>query len=385
MMRRYTFLTIVMFVAWCSVARGQWEPVGEAGAAYAIAVQGDLLFSGLQGDSIYVSDDQGDTWTAANAGITNSSVWWLSSIDGTLYCGTQAGSAFRSTDNGVSWEDIGLLGVRGFVEHNDTLYVCRWYAGTVDWSVDEGGTWNPTAALSGSGGLWPMISHHGHLFVGGQGGGVFRIQHSTDTWQQMNTGLTGLNVYTFTVLNDVLYLGGTNGVWRSDDDGASWESTGLTGLTTYAVHAVGTRLFAGGDFGIRVSTDGGDNWSDFGTGLSSPLIARITNDADYLYAGGYVGGGVHRRPLVGTSGVEDGADAQARPFLFPMPAEDRVEVGWPSHVAINYRIRDLAGGLADEGAIRDGMIDIGHLPTGAYLLELTDVNAARAVLRLVRQ
>lgn len=364
----------------------QWQPVGEPGAAYAIAVQGNLLFSGLQNDSVYVSADQGDTWTTANNGITNASCWWLESIDGTLYNGTQGGPAFRSTDDGASWTDIGMNGARGFAEHNDTLYVCRWYSGSVHWSVDEGDTWNATSALSGSGGLWPMLSHHGYLFLGGQGGGVYRIQHSTDAWQQMNNGLTGLNVYVFSTMGDLLFLAGTNGVWRSDDDGANWTAAGLTGQTTYGLHAVGTQLIAAGDFGVQLSTDSGATWVPMNSGLTGTHMTRLVDDGTYLYVGGYSGSGVHRFALSGiTNGVHEAMGGDRSPSLFPVPARDRVQLTWPGHVAVQYRIHDLAGSVAATGAVREGTIAVEGLPAGAYLMEVYDRGGERAVLRLVRQ
>ena len=66
---------IIRLLTVCSIIgplrlAAQWEQVGESGNAYAIALQGSLVFSGLQNDSVYVSADQGDTWSTANTGIT---------------------------------------------------------------------------------------------------------------------------------------------------------------------------------------------------------------------------------------------------------------------------------------------------------------------------
>lgn len=382
---------IIRLLTVCSIIgplrlAAQWEQVGESGNAYAIALQGSLVFFGLQNDSVYVSADQGDTWSTANTGITNATCWWLESIDGTLYNGTQGGPSFRSTDNGATWVDIGMNGARGFTKHNDTLYVCRWYSGSVHWSVDEGDTWNATEALSGSGGLWPMLSYHGYLFLGGQGGGVYRIQHSTDAWQQMNNGLTGLNIYTFATIGDRLYLGGTNGVWYSDDDGTTWTATGFTGQVTYALHTVGSQLYAGGDFGIRFSSDSGATWTLINDGLSAALTARLVDDGTYLYAGVYNGGGVNRRLLSEiTSDVHEIVGERPRPSLFPVPARDRVQLTWPGHVPVQYRVRDLSGSLAATGAVGDGSIGVAGLPAGAYFLEVSDRGGERVVLRLVRE
>ena len=383
----YALTTAAIFFMWHPQdASAQWEQVGEPGAAYGVALHGDLLFAGMQNDSIYVSADQGDTWTTANTGITNASNWWLASVGGNLYCGTQSGPLFRSVDDGSNWEDIGLSGVRGLEEHNDTLYACTWYTHAVYWSVDAGDTWTATAPLNGSGGLWPMLSFHGYLFVGGQGGGVFRIEHTGDTWQAMNNGLGNLNAYAFTTLGDIIYVGTTAGVWRTADDGATWESTGMTGGIVYSLLAVDTLLFSGGDSGISLSTDSGATWTAINEGLTSSSIARLVHDAEYIYAGGYAGSGVHRRLLNEDNvGLNEASPVLERPMVYPIPARDQVRIMWPRHSGLSYRIIDLAGQIAAVSAGMQGSIDVSALYAGPYLLELRDGQGERAVLRLMKE
>ena len=74
MINRYIIALSVFILLSAPGAHAQWEQVGEPGTAYAITLHGTSLFAGMQGDSIYVSPDQGGSWTSANTGIAKASV-----------------------------------------------------------------------------------------------------------------------------------------------------------------------------------------------------------------------------------------------------------------------------------------------------------------------
>lgn len=297
-----TFVLCILLVL-CLDMPAQWQSVGSGGNVYGIVAHNGSIYAGAQGGPIQRSTDHGDTWTDANTGITETSNWWLASEQGVLFCGTQFGAAFRSNDDGVTWQNVGLTGgARGFVEHNDTLYASQWYNGGVDYSTDGGATWQDTEPVTGAGGLWPMISVNGDLLLGAQSGGVQRITFSIDTWTASNTGLPVDEVYCFALVGDILFagLGGSNGVYRSDDFGATWTASGLNGNIVYAMHAMDSLLYAGtSGGGVYMSTDTGATWTALNGGLTNQLVVRLTDDGEYLFAG-TLGGGVFRY-AIGTS------------------------------------------------------------------------------------
>jgi hypothetical protein len=304
-------------------AAAQWQPLDVTGSVYGIVDHQGALFAGTYNGTVQRSIDHGDTWTVANTGIADGSNWWLASEQGVVFCGTQFGAAFRSTDDGATWENIGLVGgARGFIEHNDTLYTCQWYSGEVDYSSDGGSTWQDTEAIGGLFGLWPMISLNGDLLVGGQSGGIRRITYSTDAWAASNTGLPVNEVYSFSLVGDVLFagLGSSGGVYRSDDFGATWTASGLSGNVVYALHTVDSLLFAGtSNGGMYMSDDTGATWTAFNDGLTTLQVARLTSDGVYLYAG-TLGGGLFRHGL--TVGVDE---LRAQPVglnAYPVPCTD---------------------------------------------------------------
>ena len=56
---------------------------------------------------LFRSPDNGETWTLANAGLTNFSIQTIFAGDD-LLVGTPGGGVFRSTDNGETWSPIGI-------------------------------------------------------------------------------------------------------------------------------------------------------------------------------------------------------------------------------------------------------------------------------------
>jgi ligand-binding sensor domain-containing protein len=344
-------------------AAAQWEPLGVTGSVYGVVEHQGALFAGTYNGTVQRSTDYGDTWTVANTGITDGSNWWLASEQGALFCGTQFGPVFRSVDDGASWQNSGLAGARGFVSHNDTLYACQWGSGGVDLSVDAGLTWQDTEPITGVSGLWPMISMGGYLFVGGQSGGVRRIANSTDTWTTMNTGLTSTEVYSFTSMGDVLFLGtgSAGGVFRSDDFGATWTITGLTGLTTYALHAMDSLLFAGtSGGGVYLSSDSGATWTPFNNGLPSTQVARLTSDGVYLYAG-TLGGGLFRYGI--TTGVNELRAQHVGIRAYPVPCADvlTTTVHLTTDTELHAQLIDATGKVVAEQRR-------GRMPAGSHSL-----------------
>lgn len=333
------------------VAHAQWQQVGPTGAAYGVVAQGGTLYAGIQNGGVHRSTDHGDTWTAINTGITAPSNWWLAAVDDALFCGTQFGPAFRSTDGGASWEDIGLDAARGFVAHNDTLYACEWYLDRVLWSVDQGDTWNNTAAPYNANGLWPLHSAGGHLFVGAQIGGVYRITHSGDAWAVMNDGFPNNAVHSLGSLGDVLLAGTVyNGVYYSDDGGLHWTASDLDSTNIQALHAVDGLLFAGtAGNGVYLSTDTGATWTPFNNGLTSQQVARLTSDDTYLYAG-TSGGGVFRYGRDQITGVEQGEPLAPLLGAFPNPCDDRLtlrlQLAGPA--AVHLTLLDATGAVVAE-------------------------------------
>jgi len=56
--------------------RAQWQQTNGSGGGtgYSLAVSGTNLFAGTLGGGVFLSTNNGSSWTAVNAGLTNTSV-----------------------------------------------------------------------------------------------------------------------------------------------------------------------------------------------------------------------------------------------------------------------------------------------------------------------
>jgi hypothetical protein len=185
------------------------------GEVHSFTVSGTNLFAGTYGSGVFLSTNNGTSWTAAGTGLPKTYVYALAVSGTNIFAGTPDG-VFRSTNNGTSWTQVntGLT----------NIYV-------------------QALAVSGS-----------NLFAGTNSGGVFLSTDNGTSWSSVNTGLplrtivralavspNGANLFvgTWDPYNDNVFL--------STDNGTSWTaaSTGLKGTWVYALAVSGTNLFAG--------------------------------------------------------------------------------------------------------------------------------------------
>src|SRR5215831_1164593 len=85
-------------------AQAQWtKTTGPQGMIVnAFFQSGNKLFAGTTSQGVFKSTDHGVTWSAANNGIENTTVFSFTADGSFLYAGTNTG-VFRSSNNGKSW------------------------------------------------------------------------------------------------------------------------------------------------------------------------------------------------------------------------------------------------------------------------------------------
>ena len=203
-------------------ANAQWTqtngPYGGFPSSFAVSPNGaggNNLFVGTR-DSVYLSTNNGTSWTAVNHGLypfPNNQVEALAVSGVDLFAGT-SGGVFRFSNNGTSW--IGA----------------------------STGLTIPVVALAVSG---------TNLFAGAFYGGVFRSTDNGASWTAVNNGLPSYpnnNVGALAVSGTNLFAGtDSSGVFLSTNNGTSWTkvNSGLTSPYVTALAVSGTNLFAGID------------------------------------------------------------------------------------------------------------------------------------------
>jgi photosystem II stability/assembly factor-like uncharacterized protein len=276
-----------------------------AGASRLLINQRGDIFMGTSGEGIYRSTDSGLSWEQVNAGLVGSPFVTVinglaSSSSGTLFAATFQDGVFRSTDNGTTWQNVshGLnslfinsvqvnsAGVVFAATNNSMSDSSGLYR-----SLDNGDTW----VLLNIGVRNPNIfgigcTRHGEMFVGPLGQGLYRSTNNGDAWSQVMPLPGSICVWTFTesTSGGIFATSSESGVFRSTDLGASWKAanSGMTHLGVYAlVCASDGSLFAGSwGGGVCRSTDQGDNWFNFNNGLKDTNVQAISrHPSEFIY------------------------------------------------------------------------------------------------------
>jgi hypothetical protein len=80
---------------------------------HSLTVSGTNLFAGTPGGGVFLSTDNGTSWTDVRIGLTSTDVWALAVSGTNLFAGTSHGwfstgpaGVFLSTDNGTSWTEV---------------------------------------------------------------------------------------------------------------------------------------------------------------------------------------------------------------------------------------------------------------------------------------
>jgi hypothetical protein len=149
-------------------------------AVTCFGTSGTNLFAGtgsyvISGRGVFLSTNDGTSWTSVNTGLTDSNVTALAVSGTNLFAGTLDGGVFLSTNNGTSWTAV-------FSSLTGASVRCLAVSGT-----------NLFA------GIWPV--------------GVLLLTNNGTSWTAVNAGLPLNDVYALAVCGTNLFAG-TPGVWR---------------------------------------------------------------------------------------------------------------------------------------------------------------------------
>jgi photosystem II stability/assembly factor-like uncharacterized protein len=184
------------------------------------------------------------------------------------------------------------------------ILVCLAFAGTAH------AQWSHTNGSEGGFAL-ALLNTPEYMLIGLEGGGIYRSTDDGASWQFASSGLSGFDPsgYAFAVLGQRVFVSSGFSIYNSTDGGFTWAPTG-NGLPPYGVFVAGLAsregvLFAGASSsGVYRSIDSGATWTKT---LSTPAdsdVSTIFCTGQYLFVGTYEGG-VFRS-------TNDGATWQAR-------------------------------------------------------------------------
>jgi photosystem II stability/assembly factor-like uncharacterized protein len=429
--------------AWRSTDRGAtWERIGGIGSGSEV-VQGHVSSRNHQPRlyaNMYVSTNFGSSWWSRQtfAVGTNMTALWVSP-DTTplgydqLIVGSDSGEVETSSDGGRTWQVLrdhdplmpgyqclGAAGLDGRVfislQNNRNFHYATDTIAGIYRTTDDGVYWQKMNTP----GLTDSLILNLYILRGKAGGrvlfagGWFTLFRSTDDGQSW-TGITGPPVRSgikfFRLVNGVLFLctQGTvrvqylpdgeivttfdsAGVYRSTNDGASWEdvtgelhTTFIRGFAAVAPSIDPTRVYlaASTDTSVYSSTEGGNHWRPFKDGLPRFLVGQPMG-ADPWYA--YLGVNAVQRCSwsdATITGAETGTQGQPMPARlgqnYPNPFNPltRIEFSIRKASHVELKVYNILGQevatLVNESLLPGthmAMFDGGRFASGVYFYRI---------------
>ena len=269
------------------------------------------IVAGTMWDGIYVSSDNGMTWTPSTL---KGSIGAVGASDSIIFAGAYADHIYRSTDEGTSWTALsnGLppaTDIKAFAfipNASGSSSVVAISYGEIFLSTDNGDHWhaiknNLWAGLFFSLTVAQLNSDIFAIFVGTESG-VFRSTNAGLTWDVVNQGLSACIVTSLGVSKSSIFAGTSgNGIFRSRDQGSTWipVNNGLDssfiesmqtfgGLKVNSIASFGNTLLAGTLAGIFRSTDDGTTWIDVNNDCTKQQIWSFAKSDSVILAGGSV-------------------------------------------------------------------------------------------------
>ena len=327
------FIFLLLSVATFTSLKAQWQRTGSllggnGVAISALAGNDSAIFAG-GGDGIFISTNDGTTWTSSNTGLTNHFIESLGINGNSIFAGIQGGisrstnngatwqtvfnlttgyiksfasmgskifainivdvdSIYLSTDNGISWHSRSSNVIRAFkLAVMDTIIFAGGFM-DVNKSTDDGLSWVPTNLNRG---IWSLAVKDTNIFAGCDDG-IYIYSNFGNNWTEctINFLTTYPNVTALGISSsgDIIAYS-TEGFFKSTDNGVSWNllNNDITDNFFTTIIAHGSNLFAGGE-GVYRSTDDGINWTAKISGML-PIITSLAVRNSVLTAGSNTG------------------------------------------------------------------------------------------------
>ena len=235
------------------------------------------MLVGTSGRGIFHSLDDGSTFTAINDGLPSSAI---SSIVGdpsslTRYAGSGVAGVAKTTDD-ARWSaaNTGLFAAEVYSLAASKSSPSIVYAATdasIFKSSDAGVSWQNLTSVGVDQQVWPVLAvdptNPSVVYAATDEKGVIKTSNGGGSWTAMQTGLTTTAIGALAIdptAHATIYAATVDGMYGSVDGAAHWTllSADVSDMHALAIDPVAHQtVYTGGFGGVFRSTDGGANWS----------------------------------------------------------------------------------------------------------------------------
>ena len=231
---------------------------------WSLNVSGGYLFAATE-KGVFKFD--GSSWTLTS--LSGKDVHTLASKSGILYAGTWGFGVFMSSNNGATWTAInngfgGFLTVQALTVNGSGDLFAGIIGGGIFKLTHGTTTWTKVSCLN----VWSMGATSTGIFAGTIGDGLYRSLDGGATWTKLGS-LSFTFIYSISVdVSNKIYVSSvTSGVQVSSDNGNTWSDLGLSYAGVCSVVAnpnsndvyVGTKsgsVYRSGDSNTATSVNG---------------------------------------------------------------------------------------------------------------------------------
>lgn len=246
-----------------------------------------ILYASIYRNGIYISLDEGETWSPINSGINTLTFYNIGINGSNIYGGYANGGIYFSSDNGEKWveksNNVSDQQIQDFAFFNSQVYAS---GKSLFKSSNNGDTWNEVYVNGQTpNGFRCMLATENKLYLGGDG----NIFSSTDginwTNHNLNLGSTITNIKSS--LGKVYFTTGIGKIYCSENDGQNWkllQNNDTNGQANDAL-IMSDKILMSTSEGLYTSIDNGLTWTATNNQVSPLNVISMAVYDDKIYAG----------------------------------------------------------------------------------------------------
>lgn len=287
-MTKTTTFILFAFTLLFNVAQAQWCPMNGPQGRYVRSILcTDSLYYAATGGGVMVSSDKGLNWEFRNGGLTSCDTKCLVTYNDTVFLATDE-NIFRTVDGGLHWTPDPYMHNhynKHILVHNGSLFASTYVQGV--YQSTEGTQGEYVTGLFPSDVRYPyyMSDNDEAIFIATYRRGIYRSFDDGASWESCSDGLNNdvLGIFCHNGKVFATVLG--QGVMVSSNNGDTWTSANLNKQAKGYAHLGDTLYAACIGQGVFVTYDNGSTWQDFNSNLASKNLWCMDARDGYIFVG----------------------------------------------------------------------------------------------------